>query len=73
MLTARVLPMQVLRLFSQGMRCVHRMRLMMARNTCTADVCMHTVSSQSRGLWQNGHTYMIPLSMRSAIAALKTG
>jgi len=41
MVTARMLPMQVFMLSSQGMRCVQRMRLITARNTCTADVCMH--------------------------------
>ena len=41
--TARMLPMQVLMLFSQGMRCVHRIRLITARNTCTAEVCNNTL------------------------------
>ena len=48
MLTARMLPMQVFMLFSQGIRCVHRMRLMTARNTCTAEVCAHPPQSTTR-------------------------
>ena len=40
--------MQVLMLFSQGMRCVHRIRLITARNTCTAEVCAHPSRVVSR-------------------------
>lgn len=57
MLTARTLPMQDLMLFSQGMRCVHRIRLMTARKTCTADVCRRTGKRQRGALALiHGHT-----------------
>ena len=36
---ARVTPMQAERVDVQGVRWVHRMRLMTARKTCTAELC----------------------------------